>query len=173
MAVVCLIEVSMKLREIHQHNQWYALCVDILKHAECQTKNRVHRFSDDIKKGAIMNTNRLEGQWQQLKGEIRSRWGKLTDDDLERISGNKDKLIGVVQEKYGYVWDEARDMVDRYLDESGDLRTKATEALKAVASRDNLEKLRSEVVGFVRHYPIPSLLIGLGVGYLLAKSTHR
>jgi uncharacterized protein YjbJ (UPF0337 family) len=120
-----------------------------------------------------MNTNRLEGQWQQLKGEIRSRWGKLTDDDLERISGNKDKLIGVVQEKYGYVWDEARDMVDRYLDESGDLRTKATEALKAVASRDNLEKLRSEVVGFVRHYPIPSLLIGLGVGYLLAKSTHR
>ena len=120
-----------------------------------------------------MNTNQLEGQWQKLKGEIRSRWGKLTDDDLERISGNKDKLIGVVQEKYGYVWDEAREMVDRYLDESGDLRTKATEALKAVASRDNLEKLRTEVVGFVRHYPIPSLLIGLGVGYLLAKRSHR
>ena len=82
-----------------------------------------------------MNSNVLEGQWQKLKGEIRSQWGKLTDDDIERITGNKDKLIGVVQERYGYVWDEARQMVDRYLDDYNGLKTKATEALKAVASR--------------------------------------
>jgi uncharacterized protein YjbJ (UPF0337 family) len=120
-----------------------------------------------------MNSHQLEGQWNKLKGEIKSRWGKLTDDDLERISGDKDRLIGVVQEKYGYLWDEARDMVDRYLDECDGLKNRAAEALRSVASRDNLEKIRGEVVGFVRQYPIPALLIGLGVGYILARRSHR
>ena len=111
-----------------------------------------------------MNSSELERKWQKLKGEIRSQWGKLTDDDLERIAGNKDKLIGVVQERYGYVWDEARQMVDRYLDDYNGLKTRATEALKAVASKENLHKLKGDVVDFVRRYPIPSLLIGLGIG---------
>ena len=126
------------------------------------------------KKGVTdMNSNELESKWQKLKGEIRSQWGKLTDDDLERIAGNKDKLIGVVQERYGYVWDEARQMVDRYLDDYNGLKTQATEALKTVASRENLHKIKSDVVDFVRRYPIPSLLIGLGVGYLLARRSER
>ena len=77
-----------------------------------------------------MNSIDLESKWQKLRGEIRSQWGKLTDDDLERIAGNKDKLIGAVQERYGYVWDEARQMVDRYLDDYNGLKTRATEALK-------------------------------------------
>ena len=120
-----------------------------------------------------MNSSELEGKWQKLRGEIRSQWGKLTDDDLERIAGNKDKLIGVVQERYGYVWDEARQMVDRYLNDYNGLKSQATEALKAVASRENLHKLKSDVVDFVRRYPIPSLLIGLGIGYFLARRSER
>jgi uncharacterized protein YjbJ (UPF0337 family) len=120
-----------------------------------------------------MNSSELESKWQKLKGEIRSQWGKLTDDDLERIAGNKDKLIGVVQERYGYVWDEARQMVDRYLDDYNGLKTQATEALRAVASKENLYKLKTDVVDFVRRYPIPSLLIGLGIGYLLARRSER
>jgi uncharacterized protein YjbJ (UPF0337 family) len=120
-----------------------------------------------------MNPDVLESKWQKLKGEIRSQWGKLTDDDLERIAGNKDKLIGVVQERYGYVWDEARQMVDRYLDDYNGLKTQATEALRAVASRENLHKLKTDVVYFVRRYPIPSLLIGLGIGYMLARRSER
>jgi uncharacterized protein YjbJ (UPF0337 family) len=119
-----------------------------------------------------MNSGELESKWQKLKGEIRSQWGKLTDDDLERIAGNKDKLIGVVQERYGYVWDEARQTVDRYLDDYNGLKTQATEALKAVASRENLRKLGDDVKDFVRRYPIPSLLIGLGIGYLLARRSE-
>ena len=122
-----------------------------------------------------MNTNDLEGNWNKLKGEIRSQWGKLTDDDIERISGNKDKLIGVVQEKYGYVWDEARQMVDRYLDEYDyhGLKSQATDALRAVASKENLQRVGSDVAEFVRRYPLPSLLIGLGIGYLLARRSER
>ena len=94
--------------------------------------------------------NEMAGKWQQLKGEVRSKWGKLTDDDIERIGGNKDKLIGALQERYGYVWDEARQMVDRYLDENGDLKTRAAEALRTVASKDNIQKLGNEVAEFVR-----------------------
>ena len=120
-----------------------------------------------------MNSDVLESKWQKLKGEIRSQWGKLTDDDLERIAGNKDKLIGMVQERYGYFWDEARQMVDRYLDEHNGLKTQATKALRAVASRENLLKVKSDVVDFVRRYPLPSLLIGLGIGYLLARRSER
>jgi uncharacterized protein YjbJ (UPF0337 family) len=120
-----------------------------------------------------MESNDLEGKWQRLKGEVRSRWGKLTDDDIERIAGNKDKLIGALQERYGYVWDEARQLVDRYLEEYGDLKTRASEALKAVASKDNIQKVGNEVAEFVRRHPLPSLLIGLGIGYLLARRGER
>jgi uncharacterized protein YjbJ (UPF0337 family) len=120
-----------------------------------------------------MNSSELQSKWQTLKGEIRSQWGKLSDDDIERIAANKDKLIGVVQERYGYVWDEARQTVDRYLDDYNGLKTQATEALKAVASNEKLRKVGGEVVDFVRRYPIPSLLIGLGIGYLLARRSER
>ena len=120
-----------------------------------------------------MDSDELEGKWNRLKDEIRSQWGKLTDDDIERIAGNKDKLIGLVQERYGYVWDEAQQMVDRYLDDYNGLKTQATEALKAVASQENLHKLKSDVVDFVRRYPIPSVLIGLGIGYLIVRRSER
>jgi uncharacterized protein YjbJ (UPF0337 family) len=129
-----------------------------------------NNFLKEIRK---MQSNEMEGKWQQLKGEVRSRWGKLTDDDIERIAGSKDKLIGALQERYGYIWDEARQMVDRYLDEHGDLRTRASEALKAVASKDNIQKFGNEVAEFVRRHPLPSLLIGLSIGYLLARRGER
>jgi uncharacterized protein YjbJ (UPF0337 family) len=120
-----------------------------------------------------MNSTELASKWQRIRGEIRSQWGKLTDDDLERIAGNKDKLIGVVQERYGYVWDEASQMVDRYLDNYNGLKRQAAEALRAVASKENIQKLGGDVTDFVRRYPIPSLLIGVGIGYLLARRGER
>jgi uncharacterized protein YjbJ (UPF0337 family) len=126
-----------------------------------------------LKGVADMNSTELESKWQRIKGEIRSQWGQLTDDDLERIAGNKDKLIGVVQERYGYVWDEARQMVDRYLDNYNGLKHQAVEALRTVASKENIQKVGSDVADFVRRYPIPSLLIGLGIGYLLARRSER
>ena len=59
-----------------------------------------------------MNADVLKGQWHQLKGEVKSRWGKLTDDDLDRASGDTEKLIGRLQERYGYARDEAKREVD-------------------------------------------------------------
>ena len=54
-----------------------------------------------------MNADTLKGQWHQLKGEIKTQWGKLTDNDLDQIAGQSEKLIGKLQERYGYARDQA------------------------------------------------------------------
>ena len=54
-----------------------------------------------------MNADTLKGQWHQVKGEIKTQWGKLTDNDLDQISGQSEKLIGKLQERYGYAKDRA------------------------------------------------------------------
>ena len=56
-----------------------------------------------------MNKDILQGQWKQIRGEAKSWWGKLTDDDLDKIGGNYDKLIGLLQEKYGYTQQQAEE----------------------------------------------------------------
>lgn len=49
-----------------------------------------------------MNWDQIEGSWKQVKGKVRERWGKLTDDDLTSIAGRRDQLAGKLQERYGY-----------------------------------------------------------------------
>jgi uncharacterized protein YjbJ (UPF0337 family) len=63
----------------------------------------------------LMNEDILKGKWRQLKGEVKSQWGKLTDDDLDRAEGDAEKLIGRVQERYGYQRDEAKREVDDFV----------------------------------------------------------
>lgn len=48
------------------------------------------------------STDILLEKWQELKGQVRQRWGKLTDDDLARLNGKTEELVGVLQERYGY-----------------------------------------------------------------------
>ena len=50
----------------------------------------------------------LEGNWKQMKGRVKERWGKLTDDDLTAIAGRRDQLEGMIQERYGYAKERAR-----------------------------------------------------------------
>jgi uncharacterized protein YjbJ (UPF0337 family) len=62
-----------------------------------------------------MNTDILQGKWRQLKGEARVQWGKLTDDDLDQVQGQAEKLVGVVQERYGYDRQRAEQEVDSFV----------------------------------------------------------
>lgn len=59
-----------------------------------------------------MNWDQVEGKWKQMKGEAKTRWGKLTDDDLDTVAGQRDKLVGSVQERYGIAKDQAQREVD-------------------------------------------------------------
>ncbi len=61
-----------------------------------------------------MNTEQLKGKWTQLRGEVKKQWGKLTDDDLDRIDGERQKLVGLLQEKYGLAKEEAERQVDQF-----------------------------------------------------------
>ena len=173
-----------------------------------------------------MNEDIFAGQWKQMRGELKSWWGRLADDDLERIAGHKDQLIGLVQEKYGYARDHAEQEVERRLKEFADqssgvvasvtakaqelgmtAATKANEAATVVGDKigsmanvirekaphdgpvanvatavvDGLESassylkqkkydhLAKDVTTVVRSYPLQSLLIGFGLGYLLGR----
>ena len=62
-----------------------------------------------------MNWDQLEGNWKQFAGQVRSKWGKLTDDDVTMISGKKDTLIGKLQERYGRKRDDVEREVDTWL----------------------------------------------------------
>jgi uncharacterized protein YjbJ (UPF0337 family) len=62
-----------------------------------------------------MNWDQVEGKWKQLKGSAKERWGKLTDDDLDVISGKKDQLIGRLQELYGINKEEAERQSDEWM----------------------------------------------------------
>lgn len=59
-----------------------------------------------------MNWDQVRGNWQQSKGELKTQWGKLTDDDLTHIEGERDKLVGRLQELYGISKEEAEKQVD-------------------------------------------------------------
>jgi uncharacterized protein YjbJ (UPF0337 family) len=65
--------------------------------------------------GTTMNWKQIEGQWHQLVGQAKSKWGKLTDDDLKNVAGKKDQLIGMVEERYGVMKEDAEKQVDEWL----------------------------------------------------------
>ena len=186
-----------------------------------------------------MDQDVFTDQWQQMRGTLKAWWGKLTDSDFDRIGGQTDKLIGLLQEKYGYARAQAQQEVERRMKEYGDkmhgpnggwiqgtagavatLTTKAQElgatavskaseavtvvgeqmgslagmirdqaphegviatAATAVAGglesagsylhEKDYENLTTDLTALVRRYPVQSLLVGVGLGYLLARST--
>ncbi len=61
-----------------------------------------------------MDWDRIEGNWKQFSGKVKEKWGQLTDDDLSKINGRRDQLEGIIQQRYGYAKDQARDEVDRW-----------------------------------------------------------
>jgi uncharacterized protein YjbJ (UPF0337 family) len=67
-----------------------------------------------LRKEPAMNWDQIKGNWKQLQGSARQKWGKLTDDDLERAKGDRDQMVGIVQERYGIAKDEAEREVDEW-----------------------------------------------------------
>jgi uncharacterized protein YjbJ (UPF0337 family) len=68
-------------------------------------------YGEEQTRRSAMNEDKIEGQWKQLRGKLKTRWGKLTDDDLDVAEGNADYLTGKIQERYGIAKDEAREQL--------------------------------------------------------------
>jgi uncharacterized protein YjbJ (UPF0337 family) len=149
-----------------------------------------------------MNQQTIGGQWRQMRGSLKSWWGQFTDDDFERIGGEKDKLVGWVQEKYGRTRDQAEREVDARLNEYSQkaqggitdfkakvseigetIANKASEATSAVRSgaarassyleEKKIDEMTADVTSLVRKYPIQSMLIGIALGVWLARSSKH
>jgi len=61
-----------------------------------------------------MNKDTFEGKWEQVKGDVQKKWGKLTNDDLDVVKGDAKKLVGKLQEKYGMTKEEAEKQVNEH-----------------------------------------------------------
>jgi uncharacterized protein YjbJ (UPF0337 family) len=137
-----------------------------------------------------MDWNRLEGDWKQLRGRVKQRWGKLTDDDLTAISGRRDQLEGKIQERYGYARSQARKEIEdwyrsteSYLaDEIDDIRTELQSLAASVGRIANKQIGRAQVrateaaheaEAAIARNPLTAIAIAVGLGFLLGVITRR
>jgi uncharacterized protein YjbJ (UPF0337 family) len=79
-----------------------------------QGPGRSGQSKNDTMKEVSMNWDQIEGNWKQLKGRVQQQWGKLTDDDFDKINGKRVELVGKVQAKYGYAREEAEAEVEKF-----------------------------------------------------------
>jgi uncharacterized protein YjbJ (UPF0337 family) len=80
---------------------------------------RIHIIHLSNERSSIMNVSLnqdvLAGKWKQARGKAKQMWGKLTDNDLDRVSGHVDQLVGVIQERYGYTREQAEQEVAKFM----------------------------------------------------------
>lgn len=81
-----------------------------------------------------MNNDTLQGQWKQLRGNIKTTFGKLTDDDLLQAEGNADKMLGLLQERYGYSKEQAQAEWSKFAQKHADIGAEAKADLNAAAA---------------------------------------
>jgi uncharacterized protein YjbJ (UPF0337 family) len=131
-------------------------------------------------------------QWTQIRQQLRGWWDQLTEQDLEQIAGQQDQLVRVIQARYQYLQERAQDEVDQRLqayqtagtsmaeafiaaaEEAASRVTQAAEQGHAAAAGPSvLDQYTGDLMSLVRRYPVTSVLIGLGVGVLLARSLGR
>ena len=63
----------------------------------------------------LLNKDLMVGKWEQIKSRVKQRWGRITDDQLDQISGYYDELTGLIRERYGYTHEKARKDVDEFI----------------------------------------------------------
>jgi uncharacterized protein YjbJ (UPF0337 family) len=125
----------------------------------------------------MVNQQTLQGNWNEIKGKLRSKWGALTNDELHSFGGNVDQLVGLIQRKTG----ETRNAIEKYLEEvtengassfsqaAESVRQYAGQAAESVqeTSRHAAESLRhgyEEAEHMVRERPMESLAVCFGAG---------
>ncbi len=67
-----------------------------------------------------MNTDVIQGKWKQMSGSVKKFFGKLTDDDLQQVDGNSEKILGKLQERYGYTREQAESEWKKFSTQNGE-----------------------------------------------------
>jgi uncharacterized protein YjbJ (UPF0337 family) len=137
-----------------------------------------------------MDWARVEGNWKQIRGKVKERWGELTDDDLTAIAGRRDRLEGMIQERYGYAKERARREIEDWYrslesnlaEEIESLRS-GIHSLSSTVERiaqEQLPHLRSRATDAVKQAddaikqnPLIVVAVALGIGFLVGIVTRR
>jgi len=137
-----------------------------------------------------MDWNRVEGDWKQMKGSVKERWGKLTDDDLTVIRGRRDQLEGKLQERYGYAKSQARKEIEDWYrstehhlaDAIETIRTDLQSLASSVGRIANKQMSHAQVrateaaheaEAAITQHPFTAIAIAVGLGFLLGVLTRR
>lgn len=125
----------------------------------------------------FMNSQQLQGRWNQVKGQLKEKWGQLTDDDLQQFNGNADQLVGVIQRRTGDTRQQIEQAVEQMLSDSSSMVSRATEAATEYANaaseqfRNTYDNVSEQFQGgyeqaeeMVRSRPAESIAVALGVG---------
>ena len=116
-----------------------------------------------------MDSNRIDGSWEQLKGKAKQQWGNLTDNELTQIGGKKDELMGRLQARYGYSKDKAKQEVETWLesvDQAGESVMAQVSAAKDGAKQvaDNFSTAMQKSV---ENNPIATLAMVAAVAFVI------
>ena len=137
-----------------------------------------------------MDWTRVEGNWKQMRGRAKERWGKLTDDDLTAIAGRRDQLEGLIQERYGYAREKARREIEDWyrsmesnLSEQIELVRAGIQNLSSTVERiakEQIPRVRSRATKAlndaeeaVKRNPLAVVAIALSLGLLISVLTRR
>lgn len=125
----------------------------------------------------MVTREEIKGQWNQVKGRLQEHWGELTDDDLARVEGSTDQLIGVVQKKTGATRREVEQFLSRVIEDSQSSMQQFSEAAAQYAedagavakehyqrAADATADFSKQVAHTVRNRPTESLAIAFGLG---------
>lgn len=120
-----------------------------------------------------MNKDIAAGKMKQAEGFIQEKWGKLTKQDFERIKGDKEKLVGLIQEKYGEAKEKIEETLSEILGNSSLQETVHDTVDAAYQKKDEVVDCAQQICGDlsekIKQNPIASILIGVGLGFLLGK----
>jgi len=141
-----------------------------------------------------MNWSQFEGKWNDVKGQVKERWGRLSDDDLTRVEGKKDRLVGLIQQKYGVAKEKAEDELNDWASKAQSLLERAKEGVqqgyqslregydhatesvsdaydqgRRYLKENNIKDMAGDVRDLIGKHPLPAVLIGVGIGYMLGR----
>jgi uncharacterized protein YjbJ (UPF0337 family) len=123
---------------------------------------------------------KLMGNWNQLKGKVKQRWGQLTDDELTHVEGNFDQLVGLVQQKTGETRQNIERTLNEFSDQAGGAFTQASEMAREYVDqageklRGAADQIRERTQGYaedaqamVRNRPAESVAVAFGAGLIV------
>ena len=127
----------------------------------------------------MITRQEIEGQWNQVKGQVQERWGELTDDDLYQARGSADQLVGVIQERTGESRRAIEDFLEQTIEDGGTILQHFQDTARAYADqageayREQFDQVSDKVrtgyeqaEGVVRNKPVESVAVAFGAGII-------